>query len=489
MVSVYMFEKIRLLKSQGKSKSAIARELGLDWKTVDKYLKSNTPPCYKAREKSTREDPLKDFEARALLLFDTMPDLSVREIYEYVWADGYRGSERTLHRRLEKVKGEKPKERFFQQEYLPGEQSQFDFKEKLLLPFFEGEILTYLHFGTLPHSGTVRVRAYPSTNFECYMDGIHHFFEGLGGMTQNIRIDNLSACVAKVLKSDERIWTLAFKRSIQYYGFKVLPCNPGKGNEKGDVERDIRTLARRIKNQIQIQNMKFKNWDHLNEWLRDFCLEFQSEESIKLMVEEKKHLQILAGKDEEVLSRCELVTASPHGTVRIMKSVYSVPDKIIGEQVRVVPGPYVVQIYRGKDLIATHPRKTEMENSILLEHILPSLVRKPRAMIRWAHRNILFPNHVFLSFYEKLKSLDDSSCEREFLKCINLVHYCSLFDIQAGMELIMEHFSENYFEKLRELLLDGRRPNNVILLRQKPLIPELSQYDLFIPSTPKKEIS
>lgn len=32
------------------------------------------------------------------------------------------------------------------------------------------------------------------------MDGVHSFFEGLGGRTKNIRIDNLSACVARVLE-------------------------------------------------------------------------------------------------------------------------------------------------------------------------------------------------------------------------------------------------------------------------------------------------
>ena len=487
MVSDYMFDKIRELNSKGLNKCEIARELNLDWKTVTKYLKVNTPPKYRPRAQSTRPDPLKDYEPRLLLLNESMPELSAREVFEYLWAEGYRGSERTVNRRLEKIGREKPKERFFQQQYQPGEQSQFDFKEKVRLPFIHGEVLVYLHFSTLPHSGTARVRAYPSTNFECYMDGIHSFFEDIGGMTANIRIDNLSACVAKVLKGDQRIWTAAFRRAIHYYGFTVLPCNPGHGNEKGDVERDIRTHASRIKNQIKIQNIAFKDWDHLNQWLATFTLQIQSEASKTALTEEKQHLQTLPDRDENILCRVETTPASSYGTVRLIKSAYSVPDKTIGTLTRVVPGPYVVKIYQGKELVATHPRKPEEENSILLTHVLPSLVRKPRAMIRWAHRHILFPNPIFEKFYEQLKSLDPSSCEREFLKSINLVHYANLSDIQAGMELVLEHHKSDLFEKLKELLLGERRPSNVINIEQKPLKPNLRDYDVFIPQPITKE--
>ncbi|MHA0110705.1 hypothetical protein ACXYUI_26600, partial [Klebsiella pneumoniae] len=52
--------------------------------------------------------------------------------------EGYSGSLRTTERRLARLQGEKPKERFFEQVYQPGEQAQFDFKEQVPLPFHEG---------------------------------------------------------------------------------------------------------------------------------------------------------------------------------------------------------------------------------------------------------------------------------------------------------------------------------------------------------------
>lgn len=488
MVSMYHFEKIRKLHAEGKSKAQIARELGIDWKTAAKYVDSDTPPVYKRREDPTKVDLFIEHLPRVKLLLELMPDLSDREVFEYIWAEGYRGSERTVNRRLSRLRAERPKERFFEQQYVAGEQAQFDFKEKVELPFTDGPRVTYLHVSTLPYSGTNRVRAYPSTNFECYMDGVHEFFSSLGGRTENIRIDNLSACVARVLKGQERIWTLAFAKAISHYGFGVLPCNPGRGNEKGDVERDIRTLISRIRHQVKIQAKVFSDWADANAWLNELCLHLQSEESKTRLTEESKSLKVLAGRSEGVLSRVEFVTATPYGTARVLKSAYSVPDKCIGLPLRCVPGPYRLEIYYERELVADHPRKPEEENSLLLEHVLPSLIRKPRAMIRWKHKDLLFPSEVFRRFYEALKALDPSSAEREFLKSINLVHYATLKDIEAGMDLVLCHQADRYFEALRDLLLVERRPGNVIDIQAlRPLTPDLNEYDQFIPKPQSKE--
>ena len=144
-----MFHKVRELRGRGLSRSQVARELGIDRKTVSKYLQSNTPPKYGPRKSATREDPFQLFEPRARFLIETAPKITAREIFEYVLEEGYRGSERTVDRRITQILSEKPKERFFEQEYQPGEQAQFDFKECVLLPFVDGERSVQLHFGFL----------------------------------------------------------------------------------------------------------------------------------------------------------------------------------------------------------------------------------------------------------------------------------------------------------------------------------------------------
>jgi transposase len=479
-----MFHRIRELKNKGLNKSQIAKELSIDPKTVRKYLKTNTPPEYKSRQKSTRDNPLIGFEDRVEKYLETK--LSAVEVFELLVESGYKGSERTLNRFVSKFKLEKPKERFFEQEYEAGEQSQFDFKECVEMPFVGGARVIHLHFGTLPYSDTCFIHAYPFKNFECYMDGIHRFFEKIGGQTKNIRIDNLSPCVSDVLKGRSRKYTQRFERAIKYYGFGVLPCSPGKGNEKGDVERDIRTYSARIKNLVANQNIIFKNFDHLNDWLYQYMLTRQKQDNKTKLEVEVGCLQVLPAWAEDIICRIHIAPSSSFGTVRIGPCAYSVPDNMIKTGCRTVIGPYDVKIFQiGTPNFVVHPRKADGVNSVILEHVLSSLIRKPQALVRWAHREILFPKPVFKKFYDQLKSIDSMIAEQEFLKSINLVHHCPLSEIAAGMELVLEANEINLFENLRDLLLGERRPNNVIdfikKLNQEPLKPNLSDYDELIP--------
>ncbi len=267
MMSQYMFHRVRELKAAGKSARAIAKELGIDKKTVAKYLRSNAPPRYTPRRAPTKDDPFTGFAAATRSHLANAPELTGPELYLLLLEQGYRGSERTVERRLAAIRAEKPKERFFAQVYEAGEQAQFDFKEKVTIPFRDGPRIVHLVIGTLPFSDCAFVKAFPFTNFEAFIDGIHSTYEKAGGLTRNVRIDNLSPCVAKIRSGADRLYTAAFLRAIAYYGFGVLPCAPGKGSEKGDVERDIRTHARRIRNAIRVTGRVFIDFDDLNAWL------------------------------------------------------------------------------------------------------------------------------------------------------------------------------------------------------------------------------
>ena len=490
MVTSYMFQQIRQLKAQGLSQATIARQLGLDPKTVAKYVRSNTPPRYRRREATTRGDPFLGFEANVCQWLTRTPELTDMEIFEFLVPLGYSGSERTVNRRMKAIRAQGTKERFFEQDYKPGEQAQFDFKEKVELPFVDGPRIGHLHFGTLPYSDICHVHAYPFKNFECYMDGIHSFFEKIGGVTENIRFDNLSPCVKKVLDGSNRLYTDDFKRAIAYYDFGCLPCAPGKGSDKGDVERDIRSFAARIKNRISHDCIVFTDWAHVNAWLVGYLRERVKVESQIRLKDEQAVLDPLPPRDDGILCQIQDGLASSHGTIRVGKSAYSVPDSMIGEPCHTVIGAFHVRISRigmkatNKNVVI-HPRKPDGEHSLLLEHALPSLMRKPHAMVRWAHRAILFPSPICERFYSKLKKIEGYSAEREYLRSINLVQHTSFSEIIAGMELVLETQSQTLFDDLRTLLFGERRPAAVIditsRLGQSPLTPELSQYDSLIP--------
>lgn len=360
------------------------------------------------------------------------------------------------------------------------------------LPFVDGIREVQLHFGTLPYSDVVWVRGYPFRNFECFMDGIHCFFEKIGGRTQKIRFDNLAPCVKKILEGSNRLYTDDFNRATAYYGWEPLPCAPAKGSDKGDVERDIRTYANRIKNLVSHEGIVFRDWDHLNEWLAEWMERKHSDSTQERFVIERQHLSRLPARDESVLCKIQISPASSYGSIRIGKSAYSVPDELIGVGCKSVIGAYGVTITRAGTSLSsrnekpvTHPRKPDGEHSMKLEHVLPSLVRKPHALVRWAHREILFPERVCERFYQRLKEIHGYGAEREYLRAINLVHHVEFPEILAAMELVLETQSIQLFDDVRELLLGERRPAAIIDItgrfNQIPLKPELSRYDSLVP--------
>lgn len=483
MVTVYMFEKVRALIAQDKSDRFIARQLGMNRKTVAKYRQTNAPPGYQPRQARTRANPLNGFEDRIGGLLKVTATLTAVEIYGVLRDEGYTGSLRSVQRHYTSLRQSKPKERFFEQTYEPGEQSQFDFKEKVELPFVDGPRVVHLHFGTLPHSDFFHIKGFGFKNYEAFMDGIHSFFERAGGMTEKIRFDNLSPCVKRVLKGDNRIYTESFMKATSYYGFGLLPCAPGKGSDKGDVEREIKTQALRIKNLVSRTGRVFQDFEDLNEWLANFCKDNLPQRAKELWTEEVARLKTLPPRDDDVLCKTASMPVNAYGTVRIGKSTYSVPDEVIRQNVRVVVGPYDVKIYAltaKEPLVAVHPRMPDNENSVLVAHTLRSLIRKPHAMVRWRHKEILFPSPIFRKYYAYLQNLLNYGAEREFLKTINLIHHVSLDEIASAIELVIEAVSTTPFHHVKDLL-HGRDPDQHVP-QQSPLCPVLSLYDELIPT-------
>lgn len=496
MISMYKFSQIRRLIEHGHNNSQIAKELMINRRTVAKYRDTNSPPGYSLRRKKTRIDPFLGFEETVSSWLKITPTLSGYEIFDLLKEKGYEGSLRTVQSRVRDLReASQTKERFFQQEYEPGEQAQVDFKESVQLPFLDGPRTINLHFMTLPFSGTFYITGYPNKAFESFMDGIHRFYQHIGGVPRGLRFDNLAACVSKVLRGNARKYTDSFSRAADYYGFKLLPCRPGKGSDKGDVERDIRTHARRILNLISHHGVVFKDSYDLNQWLHEYCQKRQPNGSSQKLALEKEKLLPNAVFDESIVYKSEDIRVSSFGLVKTSKRTsYSVPDAYIDKFVTVVTGPYEVKIYSKKNhkrtLICAHGRVMDNESSVLLEHILPSLVRKPGAMLRWSHKDLLFPDSRFSRFYAFLKATHPDSCERDYVRSINLIQYVSLDEVGAGMDLVREIDSKDPFFELKNLVVsDGHRPQHFSDEHQQKLRPNLTRYDDLVPNLNEEKVS
>ena len=116
------------LKRQGLGVSAIARQTGLDRKTVRKYLERGLEaPVYGPREPGERlATRFGSYLTERLAAF---PGLSARRLHREIKAMGYEGAYSTLTEYLRLIRPAVPREFERRFETGPGQQAQVDFAE------------------------------------------------------------------------------------------------------------------------------------------------------------------------------------------------------------------------------------------------------------------------------------------------------------------------------------------------------------------------
>jgi hypothetical protein len=129
------------------------------------------------------------------------------------------------------------KDGFLPLEHRPGE-AQVDFGEA---DFYEnGKRLTgkYLEV-SFPHSNKGYLQLFYGENMECLQEGLEAIFRHIGAVPEEVWFDNTKTIVTKVIRGGGRETTERFNRFREHYRFNTAFANPGKGNEKGNVENKV----------------------------------------------------------------------------------------------------------------------------------------------------------------------------------------------------------------------------------------------------------
>ena len=141
MISMYKWQRVKVLQSQGKGIKEIARCVKLSRNTVRKYMRSAEPPRFKKRE---YKRILNGFDSEIMEML-SKGYIGTR-IYDELVELGYKGSLSTVHKYISRLKEEQEitKKASTRVETGPGEQMQYDWKE-WFLPVDGERIKIYLH--------------------------------------------------------------------------------------------------------------------------------------------------------------------------------------------------------------------------------------------------------------------------------------------------------------------------------------------------------
>ena len=135
--------------------------------------------------------------------------------------------------------------------FLPGEEAQADwcFIHHPQL----GKLYGFIY--VLSYSRYLFAHVFARSSFEFFIEGHLMAFCALGGIPYGIRYDNLSTVVLK--RRPQLQYNPRFLEFSRHYTLEIRLCNPGAGNEKGRVERAIRTLRETFFNTLKTSSNTF----------------------------------------------------------------------------------------------------------------------------------------------------------------------------------------------------------------------------------------
>lgn len=241
--------EIRVLLShyldQGLSKSAIARQLGMDRRTICRWLTTGQLD----REVDTGQVPrpirkagpskLDPFKAIIEQRLATYPELSAVRLLDEIRAAGYGGGISQLRAFVQSVRPTHVPETVIRFETEPGHQAQVDFAE---FSFPWGK--RYALLVVLSYSRLLWVRFYERQDMRTLFQGLEEAFGFFRGVPRELLFDQMASVITRDLRphGGKLIENAEFLRFAAHWGFRVRACRPYRAKTKGKVERPIRYL-------------------------------------------------------------------------------------------------------------------------------------------------------------------------------------------------------------------------------------------------------
>lgn len=435
---------IKYSQQLGMSNRAISRELGLNRKTVDRYVKeykdsqlstssttSNSDyyfedPRYKPPKKSSSaltpeviseiEECLSINATRELTGFKKQCYKGI-DIYERLLSKGYQIGYSTVCLYLSNKK-KSAREVFIKQLYAYGDICEFDWGYVRLK--ISGVVRqVYIAVFTLAKSNYRYAILYHRQDMLSFQESHVEFFEHLGKVPHILVYDNMKVAVKKFVSRNEKEPTSGLLGMEAYYGFDHRFCNVRKGNEKGHVERSVEYVRRKT----YVDKIDFINIEQANAHLRERLQELNSQSSKYnnqsiLEVKNKELESMLHYREPMECFQMDEYRVDKSSTICINTNHYSVPEKYIGEFINAKLYSNKIVIYYKNEVICEHSRCYQMGEWILtLEHYLYTLEKKPGAI---SGSVALFQASDFM--IRLYKDYFETSFKREF---IELLIYCN----------------------------------------------------------------
>ncbi len=461
-----------------------AIKAGMDRKTARKYRDAGaTPSQLKApRTWRTRKDPFEGDWPKIQLMLEAAPELEAKTVFEHLLENSevtyHPGQLRTLQRRVRdwRARAGPPKEVFFPQNHVPGEAAQTDFTwAKELQITIAGQPFPHMlcHL-ILPYSNWEWATICFSESMAALRDGVQAGLFRLGRRPDWHQTDNSSAATHR-LSDGKRSFNDDYAALMRHLGMKPRTTGIGKKEQNGDIESMNGVLKRRLKQHLLLRgSTDFDSVDDYRRWLEGI-LERANALRGKRVQEELAVMKPLLVERLPDYTRLQ-VNVTKWSTIRVKHNTYSVPSRLIGEQLDIRLYENRLEIFHGDQHQATIERLHGRHGHFInYRHVIWSLVRKPWAFERYRYRSDLFPTVTFRRAYDALAAkLSPRKADLAYLRVLHLAASTIEEEVETALECLLEVGAVPLPEQVKALVEPSRTPS---VPQMAALEPDLAVYD------------
>jgi transposase len=442
-------EVLRLHFMEGLSARRIALKMGLSRNTVRKLLGRGTPRTrHSADSSEARASMLDPYLTVVRQMVSDVPGIRAPSVLERLRPLGYTGGITILRDRIRRLRPRDSAEAFLTLNFHPGAAMQVDWADfGYAIPGCPRRVSALVM--VLCHSRYLYIEFTLSQTFGALVRGMERGLRFFGGVTMMDIFDNMKTVVQKA--GPPTIFNERFLSYARSRGFAVVACNPGKGNEKGRVERPIGFVRERFWPGRRFTSLMDLNTQAAT-WRDDFANNREHEitnriPSLVYAHEELSKLQPLRETHFEI-DDIESAGVTRRFRVRYDRNEYSVPPRLIGQPVVIRADDEMVSVFLGPRRVAIHRRSYGVGEDIEHEsHRREALVLKPRAAT-----SLISPEIARLgktaNDYFKILAASRRSIQRETQKLIFLVELFGETASASAMDEVMRagHVGAEYVE-------------------------------------------
>lgn len=361
VVGQQQWEAIRSRHAAGESVSGIARDLGLDRKTVRSCLSRER---WKPYRREGARSKLLDEHMQWLVRRAPQVGFSARILHQELSAQrGFAGCYEVVKLAVRPLRETASVAAVTQMRFetAPGEQAQVDWGQvKVRLGGERTEVHVFVM--TLGFSRRAYAEGYLGERMESLLSAHERAFAHFGGVCQSLLYDRMRTVTIGTTEDDTGVrrakLNVTFHAFAEHWGFRVRLCRPYRAKTKGKVESGVKYIKRNF-----VPGRQFRDLEDFNAQLAAWQAEVADmrihgtthQRPIERFAQEAAALMPVGGHRGFLESLVRERTVASDWLVSIDANRYSVPFALIGKTVQVVrEGGHWVIRHRGQ-VVAEHP--------------------------------------------------------------------------------------------------------------------------------------